>query len=318
MNLTNPEKTAHQLAQEARHSLNEANSWLVVFVLWALAFCAGAFVEGQQFHIIFEPYYVNDDSEIVGAKFFGFWGTIIAAMAVTGFFIHATLNWLLVRAPATEEGIRALMGVLMAIAAVSTPFIIYAAFSANPVTGDGSGTSHAVLLLRAPLVLGAVLLMGIAVLGMKLALVMKSDQEKEKRKLTDSQAVIQEFDLASEQARTKPQRIKKMTKDLYMQIAEAVELARQVRGDYAIEHAKGKSFGPFAASVEEALGEALARFPEEIQRLVAAAMPPTIPYATLPATEDLSVADREALIEHGMAMKTYSTNRVFREMNKCA
>lgn len=316
--IINPERTAHQLAQEARHNLNEANSWLVVFVLWALAFCAGAFVEGQQFHIIFEPYYVNDDGGIVGAKFFEFWGTIIAAMAVTGFFIHATLNWLLVRAPATEEGIRALMGGLMAIAAVSTPFIIYAAFSANPVTGVGSGATHAVLLLRAPLVLGAVLLMGIAVLGMKLALVMKSSQEKEQRKLADSQNVIQEFDLAAEQARTKPQRINKMSKDLYMEIAEAVELAWQVRGDYAIEHAKGKSFGPFATSVEEALGEALARFPEEIQRLISAAMPPTIPYATLPVTVDLSVADREALIEHGMALKTYSTNRVFKEMNKCA
>ena len=47
-------------------------------------------------------------------------------------------------------------------------------------------------------------------------------------------------------------------------------------------------------------------------------MPPAIPYATLPATEDLSVADREALIEHGMALKTYSTNRVLKEMNQCA
>lgn len=318
MKPTNAEQTAHQLAQEARHNLNEANSWLVALVLWALAFCAGAFVEGQQFHIIFEPYYINDDGEIIGAKLVEFWGTIIAAMAVTGFFIHSALRWLLDRAPAKEEDIRALMGVLMAIAAFSTPFIIYATFSANPVTGEGSGASHAVLLLRAPLVLGAVLLMGIAVLGMKLAFIMKSTQEKEKRKLADSQIVIQEFDRASELARTKPQRTKKMAKDLYMEIAEAVELAWQVRGDYAIEHAKGKSFGPFAASVEEALGEALARFPEEIQRLVAAAMPPTIPYATLPATEDLSVADREALIEHGMALKTYSTNRVFKEMNKCA
>lgn len=315
MTRTNPEKAAHQLGQEARQNLNEATSWLVVFVLWALAFCAGAFVEGQQFHIIFEPYYVNDDNEIVGAKFFEFWSTIIAAMVVTGFFIHCALKWL---APATKEDIQALMGVLMAIAAVSTPFIIYATYSANPVTGDGSGASHAVLLLRAPLVLGAVLLMGIAVLGMKLAFVMKSDQEKEKRKLADSQTVIQEFDFAAEQDRTKPQRVKKMTKDLYMQISEAVDLVCQVRGDYAIEHAKGKSFSPFAASVEEALGEALASYPEEVQSLVAAAMPPTIPYATLPATDELSVADREALIEHGMALKTYSTNRVFKEMNKCA
>lgn len=318
MKLTNPEKTAHQIAQEARHNLNEANSWLVVFVLWALAFCAGAFVEAQQFHIIFEPYYVNDDGEIVGAKLIEFWGTIISAMAITGLFIHFFLQWLLARSPATEEGIRALMGILMAIAAVMTPFIIYATFSANPTTGDDSSAPHSVVLLRAPLVLGAVLMMGIAVLGMKFALAMKSIHEKEKRRLADSQAVIQEFDLASEQTRTKPQRIKKMTKDIYMEIAEAVELAWQVRGNYAIEHAKGKSFGPFATSVDEALGEALARFPEEIQRLVAAAMPPTIPYATLPATEDLSAADREALIEHGMEMKTYSTNRVFKEMKKCA
>lgn len=318
MKLTNPEKTAHQLAQEARHNLNEANSWRVVFVLWALAFCAGAFVEGQQFHIIFEPYYVNDNDEIVGASLFEFWGTIIAAMVVTGFFIHAALKWLLVRAPATEEGIGALMGVLMAIAAVSTPFIIYAAFSANPTTGDGSGASHAVLLLRAPLVLGSVLLMGIAVLGMKLALMMKSDQEKEQRKLADSLNVIKEFDRAAEQARTKPQRIKKMTKDTNMEVAEAAHLVCQIRGNHAIERANGKTFGSFETSVEEAVGEALSSFPEEIQRLVAAAMPPTIPYATLPATEDLSVADREALIEHGMAMKTYSTNRVFKEMNQCA
>lgn len=47
-------------------------------------------------------------------------------------------------------------------------------------------------------------------------------------------------------------------------------------------------------------------------------MPPTIPYATLPSTEDLGPADREALIEHGMALKTLSTNQALKEMKKCA
>lgn len=314
----NPEKEAQKLSQNARHRLNEANSWLAVFILWALAFCAGAFVEGQQFHIIYEPYFVNGNDEIVGAKLWEFWALIVSTMVVTGLFVHFSLQWLLARAPMTEEGLRALMGVLMAITALATPFIIYATFSANPLTDNGSGSSHAVVLLRMPLVLGSVFLMGIAVLGMKLALVMKKEQKKERLILADGTSATDNCDLAWDRDRTRPQRLKKMTKDLYLEIAEAVELAMDIRGDYAIEHAKGKGSGAFGPSVDAALAQALSGYPEAIQRLVAAAMPPTIPYATVPATEDLSAADREALIEHGMAMKTFSTNHAFKEMKKCA
>lgn len=318
MKIDNLEKAALQIEQQARHRINEANSWRAAFVLWALAFCAGAFVEGQQFHIIFEPYYVNDDGEIVGAKLWMFWANIISSMAITGLFIHFTLKWLLARAPATEEGIRALMGVLMLVAAVMTPFIIYATFSANPTTGEDSLGAHAVVLLRMPLVLGAVWMMGIAVLGMKVALHMKRDQERERRKQQDGREAMDNFALAWERERTQPQRIKDMDTELKLEVAAAIELACQIRGEFAIERASGKTANSFTLSVEEALSEALADYPVDIQRLVGAAMPPAIPYATLPATNALSEADREALIDHGMHMKSLSAGHVLKEMKKCA
>lgn len=318
MTRNNPEKTAHQLAQKARHDINEAKSWSLMFMFSALLYLAGAFVEGQQFYLIYEPMYVNDYDEIVGAKLFLLWFSVITTLVATGWGIHASIAWLMVRAPEIEEGLRAVLGVLVAIAAMLTPFIIYATLSSNPTTGDDGNASHTVFLLRMPIVLCAVLMMGTAVFGMRAALAKKKTHDEAQITLSDTIKADENFGLAWEQDRTKPQRIKKMTKDTRMEVAEAVNLACQVRGDYAIERGKGKTFVSFEASVEEALEEALACFPEEIQRLVAAAMPPAIPYATLPSTEDLNVADREALIEHGMALKTYSTNRVFREMNKCA
>ncbi len=178
--------------------------------------------------------------------------------------------------------------------------------------------SRCLVLLRMPLVLGAVLLMGIAVVGMKLALEMKRNYKKEQVRLADSLAATDNFDLAWQREHSQPQRIKDMTNDLFLEIAEATELACQIRGDYAIQHAQGKSVPVFTVSVNMALQKALASYDPEIQRLVAAAMPPTIPYATLPSTKDLGPADREALIEHGMALKTLSTNQALKEMKKCA
>lgn len=318
MTRINPEQSALQTAYETRHRLNEASSWLAVFMVWAIAFCAGGFIEGNQFYIIYEPFYVNDDNEMIGAKFWLFWATIVFSMIITGAFIHFTLSWLLARAPLTEEGIRALMGVLMAITAVMTPFIIYATLSANPTTSDGSDGTYALVLLRTPLVLGAVLLMGIAILGMKLALQMKANQKIAQTTLADTNQVVDICARAWELSHTKPQRMKKMTTELYLEIAEAVNLAAQIRGDYAIERAQGKMSNDFTTDVNIALVRGLAAYHPDVQRLVMSAMPATIPYATLPSTENLNDADREALMQHGMNMKTLSTNNVLNEMKKCA
>ncbi|MGJ8597153.1 hypothetical protein [Sulfitobacter sp.] len=317
MNHTNPEHTATALEYNSAAEINRSDNWLFHAITHVMIISAGAIVEAQQLYVMMRPYFVNNNNEVVGLKLVFFGLTLVGVMMMTAAIIHFALRIVYRFAPRAVDALGAIMGLLVWIAAILIPFVVYLMLSGQPI-GGSSGTTHGMLLLRMPIVGAAIFIMGLHVFGVQRALKMKREVKNAKQRRKAGTTARENFEYANHVERTADARATLAQHDVSLEVAEAVALSYTIRGDYAIKHAQGHSIDSFERTVAGALEDALDAFDDGVRSLVEAAMPAPIAYETLPSGCDMTDADRHALIDHGLAMKSLSINKAYKEIKQCA